>query len=94
MFNRFVLLFCVPALLLAQTNTSTLSGTVEDASAAILPHVSITLTGEGNGFVRTTKSNKDGFFTFPELTAATFTLEIDAPGFKHYRETGIALDSS
>jgi len=92
----------VPAPLLAQTTSSTLSGTVEDASAAILPNVSITLTGEGNGFVRTTTSNfvrtttsnKDGFFSFPELTAATFTLEIDAPGFKHYRQIGIALDSS
>ena len=94
MFNRLALLLCAPVILFAQTNTSTLSGTVEDGSAAILPNVSITLTGEGNGFVRTTKSNKEGFFTFPELTAATFTLEIDAPGFKHYRQTGIALDSS
>ena len=94
MFNRFCLILLAPALLLAQTNSSTLSGTVEDATAAILPGASITLTGEGNGFVRTTKSNKDGFFSFPELTAATFTLEIDAPGFKHYRETGITLDSS
>jgi hypothetical protein len=94
---RLLALLCAPALvasLFAQTNSSTLSGTVEDASAAILPGASITLTGEGNGFVRTTTSNKDGFFSFPELTAATFTLEIDAPGFKHYRETSIALDSS
>ncbi len=31
----------------------------------------------------------DGFFSFPDLTPATFTLAVEAAGFKVYRETGI-----
>ncbi len=84
----------VPALLAAQSTSSGLSGTVQDSSGAVLPGVSVTLTGEGNGFVRTTTTNKEGLFSFPDLTAATFTLAIEAPGFRGYRETGIQLDSS
>ncbi|MDQ6678733.1 MAG: Plug and carboxypeptidase regulatory-like domain-containing protein, partial [Acidobacteriota bacterium] len=89
-----VLLLCLPAVLAAQTTSSALSGTVEDASGAVLAGLTVTLTGEGNGFVRTAATSKEGFFSFPDLTAARFTLTIDAPGFKHYREVGIALDSS
>src|ERR1019366_8315987 len=35
----------------------------------------------------------EGFFAFPDLTPATFTLSIDTAGFKTYRETGIAINS-
>src|ERR1019366_3853692 len=52
-----------------------------------------TLTGEGNGFVRTVTTNNEGFFAFPDLTPATFTLYIEAKGFKPYRETGIAINT-
>jgi hypothetical protein len=51
------------------------------------------LTGEGNGFVRTVATTGVGFFAFPDLTPATFTLSIQATGFNGYRETDIAIDS-
>jgi hypothetical protein len=85
---------CLPALLTAQNNSSSLSGTLHDATGAVLPGVNVVLTGEDNGFVRRTITSKEGFFSFPDLTAATFTLAVDAPGFKHYRQTSIVLDSS
>src|SRR5438552_5311179 len=90
--SLFVLL--LPALLPAQNISGALSGTVQDPGGAVVAGVEITLTGEGNGFVRTVRTTNDGFFSFPELAPATFTLAIDAPGFKRYRQTGIAISSS
>jgi len=33
------------------------------------------------------------FFSFPDLTPATFTLSVDSPGFKRYVQTGIEMGS-
>ena len=83
----------LPALLPAQNTSCALSGTVQDPAGAVVPGVKVMLTGEGNGFVRTVTTTSEGFFAFPDLTPATFTLSIDAAGFKTYRETGIAISS-
>jgi Carboxypeptidase regulatory-like domain len=56
--------------------------------------IKVTLTGEGNGFVRTVKTTNDGFFNFPDLTPATFTLSIEAPGFRKYSQTGILINAA
>ncbi len=84
----------LPALLPAQNISCGLSGTVQDPGGAVMAGVKVTLTGEDNGFVRSATTTGEGFFSFPDLTPATFTLSIDAPGFKHYRQTGIAMTSS
>jgi hypothetical protein len=83
----------LPAMLPAQNVSCSLSGTVQDSGGAVIAGVTVRLTGEGNGFVRRATTTGDGFFSFPDLTAATFTLEIEASGFKKYRQTGIAMGS-
>lgn len=91
--KRAVFLMFLPALLQAQNTSSALSGTVQDPGGAVMPGVKVTLTGEGNGFVRTVTTTGDGFFAFPDLTPATFTLSIDVAGFKKYQQTGILIQS-
>src|SRR5205814_8894443 len=71
-----------------------LSGTVQDPGGSVMAGVKVTLTGEGNGFVRTATTTNEGFFSFPDLTPATFTLSVEAAGFKRYRQTGIEIGSS
>ena len=77
-----LLFLLFPAILAAQNTSSGLSGTVHDAAGSLIPNVKVTLTGEGNGFVRTVSTTSEGFFSFPELTPATFTLSdglVDVP---------------
>ena len=88
-----LLVFFLPALMLAQNTSSSLAGTVQDAAGAVIPSAKITLTGEENGFVRTVSSSSGGFFSFPDLTPATFTISVQAPGFKLYRQTGILINA-
>ncbi|MDP2999481.1 MAG: carboxypeptidase regulatory-like domain-containing protein [Bryobacterales bacterium] len=76
-----------------QNVSGSLSGTVQDTLQAVLPGVPVLLTDEQTGFLRTTRSNASGFFSFPDLTAATYTLSVAAPGFKRYQQNGIALNS-
>ncbi len=91
--RRLLLLLFLPAVMLAQNTSCALSGTVHDAAGAVIPHVKVTLTAEDNGFVRTVLTTSDGFFSFPDLTPSTFTLSIEAPGFKTYRENRIAISA-
>lgn len=92
--RAIVLLLLCPVLLAAQVTSSTLSGTVADAGGAVVPNAKVTLRGEGNGFVRSVATNSDGLFSFPDLTPATFTLTIEAAGFKLYRQTGLEVSSN
>jgi Carboxypeptidase regulatory-like domain len=83
----------LPALLAAQVTSSALSGAIHDAAGAAVPYAKVTLTGEENGFVRTVTTSNEGFFSFPDLTPATFTLTVEAAGFKTYRQTRILINA-
>ena len=84
----------MPALLPAQNTSCSLAGTVLDSAGGVIPNAKVALTAEANGFVRTAASNHEGFFSFPDLTPATFTISIEAPGFKSYKETGILINAA
>ena len=86
-----LLVCCVP--LAAQNISCSISGMVQDAAGAIVPNADITLADEQTGFVRTVKSNDAGYFSFPDLTAATYTIVVKAAGFKRYEQKSIALNS-
>lgn len=90
MFRLFSIV-CLPALLLAQNTSGGLTGSVQDPGGAAIPGLRVVLTGDANGFVRTAVSTSEGFFSFPDLTPATFTLSIEAPGFKSYKQNKIAI---
>jgi len=84
-------LLLFPALVLAQNTSCSLTGTVQDAQGAVIPNVKVVLTAEGTGFVMTVNTTSEGLFSFPDLTPASFTLSIEAPGFKAYKKTGILI---
>ena len=86
-------LFLAAALASAQNVSCLLSGTLQDSTDAVIPGAEIKLSATSTGFVRTTKTNSEGFFSFPDLTPATFTLSISVPGFKSYSQSGIAISS-
>jgi len=88
-----LLLILTPVFALAQVTSCSLSGTVRDSAGAAVPSAKVTLTGEGNGFTRTAVTTNEGFFSFPDLTPATFTLSIEAAGFKRYRQVGILIEA-
>ena len=91
--RRLLSVLCLPVLLVAQNTSSGISGTVQDSAGAVVPVAKVTIRGEANGFIRAVLTNGEGFFSFPDLTPATFTLTVEAPGFKVYRQTGIQLQA-
>jgi hypothetical protein len=77
-----------------QSIFGTLTGTVADASSAVIPNAKVTLRNEGSGDVRRTVANADGFFTFASVPVGTYTVNVEAPGFEQWEKTGIALGAA
>lgn len=86
-----LLVSCLP--LAAQNISASLSGTVQDSLGGAFPGASVKATGANNGFIRTTLTNNEGFFSFPDLQPGIYTLTVTAAGFKQYQQTGIELSS-
>src|SRR5437660_5428364 len=78
---------------LGQTTSAVLSGTVFDASGAVVPNATVTLKNEASGDKRTTVSNGDGYFTFAAVPPATYTLNVEKQGFRTWAAKSIVLNS-
>lgn len=80
------------ALLLAATTrtaypqavSATLLGTVTDSSGAILADAKVVIIETKTGAGRTTQTNASGNYTFPNLAPGTYSVVVEAKGFKKY----------
>ncbi len=75
----------------AQDN-AVITGTALDASGAVVPNASITLTNNGTGVVRQSTVNSVGAFRFGNIGAGTYTLTATAAGFQKFNKTGIVVN--
>jgi hypothetical protein len=78
----------------AQTVSSTLKGTVQDSTGAVVPGASCKLINPATDVTLTVSSAHDGSFQFLDILAGTYTLQVSAPGFKTFDKTGIEIQSS
>ncbi len=70
-----------PARISAQT-AGTISGHVADATGAVIPDATVTLTSVGTGMTRTTVTTGAGDYTFTEVPPTTYKIQVTHPGFK------------
>lgn len=76
-----VLTFLAP-LLLAQTDTARLSGTVADSTGAVVSGATITITNNGTQRAVTTTSGADGNYSVTALPPGPYSVEVKQTGFK------------
>src|SRR5215467_8158120 len=89
----FVFAFLGQPPAVAQTTSANLTGTVFDASGAVVPDATVTLKNEASGDTRSTKSNGEGYFTFAAVPPATYTLSVEKENFKTWAAKSIVLTS-
>ena len=78
-----VLLTCLLTLTaLGQATTGSLSGSVSDPSGAVVPGATVTLVNTATGAERSAESNTWGTFDFQALQPGTYTISVEASGFK------------
>ncbi len=71
--------------------SSSVSGTVEDSTGAVIPGAKVLLINEASKAQWAATGNGDGFFSFSAIPAATYTLRISYSGFEAWTVTGIVV---
>src|ERR1700724_1681047 len=72
--------------------TGAISGTVQDASAAVIQNAKVNIQSEGTGeVVRQVTSDSSGLFTATLLPVGTYTIEVSAAGFPVTRFPGVVV---
>lgn len=76
----------------AQTTTGALQGTVADQSGAVLPGVTVELTGERQiGGAQVAVTDQSGQFRFPTLAPGLYVLRASLAGFKTVIREGVQV---
>jgi hypothetical protein len=77
-----------------QATSSSIVGTVTDSSGAAMANIKVELKDEGTGAVRTSETTTEGNFRFNAINPSTYSIKIEAQGFKGYAQSAIKLASS
>jgi hypothetical protein len=82
------------SIVLCQTASTSLRGTVTDPKGALVQGATITLANPSAGFTRTTKSAADGVYQFLEVPPATYILTVSLEGFAVMKRDSVTLQVS
>src|SRR5229473_1731992 len=96
---RLLPLYCVLILCstcaLGQTETGQITGTISDATGAILVGAKVAAKSAGTGVTRETTTNSVGIYTIPGLRPDTYDVTVEATGFKKLvRRVEVAVGSN
>src|SRR6267142_120982 len=75
-------IFMAQVAIQAQTTTGSLSGTITDPSTAVVPGATVTVVNNATGAERSAISSSTGTFDFQTLQPGTYTISVEAKGFR------------
>jgi hypothetical protein len=81
-----------PSLSGQAAGNASLQGNIVDATGAMIPGATVTLTSAATSVTRTSVSDNGGLYSFPNTAVGTYNLSVTKPGFQTYTQTGIVLE--
>ena len=75
-------LACAAGTCLAQVDTGVITGTLTDATGAVLPDVSVLITNTATGIPTKAVTTAHGQYVSPPLRPGPYTVAVEAPGFR------------
>src|SRR5207244_3520990 len=76
------------------TGSATLQGLVRDPTRAVVAHASVAITSQRTGEQRNATTSDEGRFVFASLDPGSYTLKVEAAGFKLYEQNDVVLNPS
>ena len=80
-----------PSAALAQQETATIAGTVRDATGAVVPGASVTVTNIQTNITARAQAGSDGGYVIPSLRPGDYSVTAESAGFQKTVRTGITL---
>ena len=87
----FAVLIILTSTSFAQTATGQITGTVRDATGAVMAGVKVAVTSQQTGLTRETKTGPNGEYVIPLLPVGVFVVTAEQAGFKTAIHTDVAL---
>ncbi len=78
----------------AQSDSSSLSGAVTDASGAFLPNAKVTIRSVATGTETVVTTNESGNFTVPNVRTGDYTVRVESNGFQSVTLNNVHVDPS
>ncbi len=75
----------------AQNSRGSILGHVQDASGAVVPNAKVTMLNIGTGISKVFPTTSTGDFVFVNVIPGTYTLKVEAAGFKSASSAGLIL---
>src|SRR5258708_27752907 len=76
----------------AQAVSAGITGRVTDATGAVVSNATVTARDNDRGTQWPTTTNEDGVYAFPRIPNGTYTLKVEAPGFKSSVHAALVLE--
>ncbi len=80
--------------LFAQSDNTSVTGTVRDPSGATISNAKIVLRNDNTGAVREATSTGSGIYVIPSIPSGTYTLTVEVDGFKKFESRGNKVDAN
>jgi hypothetical protein len=88
----FVVLLSFTTAGIAQVTTGSILGTVHDASGAVLPGATVTITDAGKGTTTVKQTDNEGNYSAPYLLPGSYNISVEMQGFKRSVQNNVVLD--
>ena len=72
--------------------TGNIQGTIQDATGAVIPNATVTLTNVATQVKHQSATDGAGVYSFPNIDIGTYNVGIAASGFQTYQRSGIVLE--
>jgi len=92
--TALLLVLVLPIGVFGQSSNASLSGTITDASGAVIPEAVVTATNTATGVVSKSVSNNAGIYSFPSLIPGKYKVTVDMAGFQSQPFTDVQLGNA
>lgn len=76
----------------AQVDSSTITGTIQDTNKDVIIGARVLVQNEKTGNIRENVSDATGKYSIPNLSASSYTIKVETPGFASMKKSGIKVD--
>jgi hypothetical protein len=90
----FCLFFALGSLVWGQSERGTVSGTVRDASGALVPQARVTVTNTATNLAFTVTTGETGDYSVPSLPVGTYNVHVEKQGFRPAEVLGLTVNAA